>query len=123
MISYHTSPLAALGGKHSGGMNVYVRELGAQLAKRGHQVDVFTRGNEFEEQQIGNGARLISLRAGLRKEIEKSKLAAYIPEFMEQVINFANREKYDLIHAHYWMSGLVGLDLKAKWGVPMVMMF
>ena len=123
MLSYHTSPLAALGGKHSGGMNVYVRELGAQLAKRGHQVDVFTRGNDFMEQQIGGGARLISLPAGTRQEIEKSKLPAHIPEFTEQVINLANHERYDLIHAHYWMSGLVGLELKANWGVPMVMMF
>jgi len=27
MLSYHTCPLAILGGKDTGGMNVYVREL------------------------------------------------------------------------------------------------
>lgn len=125
MLSYHTSPLAVLGGKHSGGMNVYVRELSAQLAKRGHSVHIFTRGNEYGEQEVGEGARLISLPAGPNTEIEKNKLAAFIPEFADQISSFAakNNLKYDLIHAHYWMSGLVGLELKVKWGIPMVMMF
>jgi D-inositol-3-phosphate glycosyltransferase len=125
MISYHTSPLAPLGGKHSGGMNVYVRELSAQVAKRGHRVDIFTRGTENGEQEIGSGARLVTLPAGSRVDVEKNKLAAYIPEFAVQVTSFAtkNNLEYDLIHAHYWMSGLVGLELKAKWGIPIVMMF
>jgi D-inositol-3-phosphate glycosyltransferase len=125
MISYHTSPLAPLGGKHSGGMNVYVRELSAQLAKRGHRVDIFTRGTENGEQEIGSGARLVTLPAGSRVDVEKNKLAAFIPEFAVQVTSFAtkNNLEYDLIHAHYWMSGLVGLELKAKWGIPIVMMF
>jgi D-inositol-3-phosphate glycosyltransferase len=125
MLSYHTSPLAALGGKHSGGMNVYVREVSAQLGKRGHHVDIFTRGTEYGEQDIGSGARLVTLPAGPRVDVEKNKLAAFIPEFAEQISSFAAGKnlKYDLIHAHYWMSGLVGLQLKAKWEIPMVMMF
>lgn len=125
MISYHTSPLAALGGKHSGGMNVYVRELSAQLAKRGHRVDVFTRVVKEEQQEIAAGARLISLPAGPKRDVEKNELAAFIPEFAERAKDFAarNNVKYDLIHAHYWMSGLVGALLKEAWSVPMLMMF
>ena len=125
MLSYHTSPLAALGGKHSGGMNVYVRELAAQLAKRGHRVDIFTRGMKDEEQAIVQGARLITLAAGPHREVEKNELATFIPEFAQRVLEFAQRAQlnYDLINAHYWMSGLVGEHLKAAWSVPLVVMF
>jgi D-inositol-3-phosphate glycosyltransferase len=124
MLSYHTSLLAALGGKHSGGMNVYVRELSVRLVKRGHRVDIFTRGIEYGD-EIVQGARLITLPAGPRADMEKNQLADFIPEFAGQVIAFAAKEnsRYDLIHAHYWMSGLVGQELKTKWGIPMVMMF
>lgn len=125
MLSYHTSPLAALGGKHSGGMNVYVRELAAQLAKRGHRVDIFTRGMKDEEQAIVQGARLITLAAGPHREVENNELATFIPEFAQRVLEFAQRAQlnYDLINAHYWMSGLVGEHLKAAWSVPLVVMF
>ncbi|MCW5875891.1 MAG: glycosyltransferase [Anaerolineales bacterium] len=125
MLSYHTSPLAALGGKHSGGMNVYVRELSAQLARLGHEVDVFTRGTTFAEQAIAPGARLLSLPAGPSREVEKNQLTVYIPEFVENLLAFAREhgQGYDLVHAHYWMSGLVGAELKAAWGVPMALMF
>jgi D-inositol-3-phosphate glycosyltransferase len=125
MLSYHTSPLAALGGKHSGGMNVYVRELSAHLATLGHQVDVFTRGTAFAEEAIANGARLITLPAGPALPQTKHELQAHIPEFAQQVKSFAQRESldYDLVHAHYWMSGLIGAELKRAWGVPMLLMF
>ncbi|MEN6392605.1 MAG: hypothetical protein ABFD53_02195, partial [Anaerolineaceae bacterium] len=38
MLSYHTCPLATLGGKDTGGMNVYVRDLTIQLGAMGVQV-------------------------------------------------------------------------------------
>jgi len=125
MLSYHTSPLAALGGKHSGGMNVYVRELSTNLAQLGHQVDIFTRGAQFNQQSLNAGARLLSLPAGPPRQIEKSLLAGHIPQFVGGVLDFANTHKlhYDLIHAHYWMSGLAAARLKEAWSVPMVLMF
>ncbi|MEX1247674.1 MAG: glycosyltransferase [Anaerolineales bacterium] len=125
MLSYHTSPLAALGGKHSGGMNVYVRELSAQLARIGHRVDIFTRGVAASEEVTAPGVRLISLPAGPRREVPKNELAAYIPEFAAAVLSFQQAEgiEYELIHAHYWMSGLVGARLKAAWKIPMLLMF
>jgi D-inositol-3-phosphate glycosyltransferase len=125
MLSYHTSPLAALGGKHSGGMNVYVRELGAQLAKRGHHVDVFTRGVADGVEAMAEGARLVTLAAGPNREVAKNELATFIPEFAKRVREFAQRERltYELIHAHYWMSGMAGASLKSEWKIPMVVMF
>ncbi|MEX2160637.1 MAG: glycosyltransferase [Anaerolineales bacterium] len=124
MLSYHTSPLAALGGKHSGGMNVYVRELGVGLGKLGHRVDIFTRGARYEEADVAAGVRLVTLPAGPGAEPAKIELAAYIPEFAEAMLEYQREgPSYDLIHAHYWMSGLVGAQLKSAWKVPMVLMF
>jgi D-inositol-3-phosphate glycosyltransferase len=125
MLSYHTSPFATLGGKHSGGMNVYVRELSRQLAARGHSVDIFTRGTKLHEEAIAPGARLVSVPAGPAQQIAKNELAAYIGEFADGVAEWAqaNGIDYDIIHAHYWMSGLAGKRLKAAWGTPMVLMF
>jgi D-inositol-3-phosphate glycosyltransferase len=123
MLSYHTSPLAPLGGKKSGGMNVYVRELSRELAAMGHGVDVFTRGSE-SPQDLG-GARLISLPAGPAGYLSTSELAAYLPEFILALRNFAESQAihYDVIHAHYWMSGVIGMHLKQGWRTPMVLMF
>jgi len=125
MLSTHTSPLAALGGKHSGGMNVYVRELSTELARLGHQVDIFTRAAQPEQQILEKGARLISLPAGPRRELALNELPTHLPEFAQNISDFARVEglRYDVIHAHYWMSGLVGAQLKAAWSVPMLLMF
>lgn len=125
ILSYHTSPLALLGGKHSGGMNVYVRELSRELGGLGHQVDVFTRASAAAIEPIAAGARLISLSAGPARELPLNELPAHIPEFAQAAADFALGEgvNYDVIHAHYWMSGLVGAQLKQAWSAPMVLMF
>ncbi len=125
MLSYHTSPLAALGGKHSGGMNVYVRELSRELAGLSHQVDVFTRAPAAMIEPIAPGVRLISLPAGPAHKLSLTELAVYIPAFAQAVTDFASGEgvNYDVIHAHYWMSGLVGARVKQAWSAPMVLMF
>jgi D-inositol-3-phosphate glycosyltransferase len=105
-------------------MNVYVRELSAHLAKRGHRVDVFTRGIKNEE-TIASGANLLTLPAGQLEKIEKNQMPTFIPEFAEDIKAYAEKDQveYDVIHANYWMSGLAGIQLKASWMVPMVTMF
>jgi D-inositol-3-phosphate glycosyltransferase len=125
MISYHTSPLAPLGGKHSGGMNVYVRELSAELGRQGHHVDIFTRGVDSSAQEIAPGVRLITISAGAAHELEIRELPQHIDEFAQRILNFANTQglNFDLIHAHYWMSGLAGKKLREAWGTPMLLMF
>lgn len=125
MISYHTSPLAPLGGKHSGGMNVYVRELSAELARQGHEVDIFTRGSQPAEQAIGAGVRLMTIAAGPAQEFGIRELPNHIDQFAQSILEYAKTRglTFDLIHAHYWMSGLAGKQLKEAWGVPMVLMF
>ncbi len=124
MLTYHASPLASLGSAKSGGMNVYVGELSRSLAARGHLVDVYTRGPQ-DVQPLGDGARVISLPAGPLDDAPVHELAAYLPEFESGLRSFVQKEglQYDMLHAHYWLSGLVGMHLKKKWYTPLVLMF
>src|SRR5512134_1854186 len=114
MISYHTCPLATLGGKDTGGMNVYVRELTRQLGQLGVHVDVFTRSQDEHVPHVlhdlGYGNRVVHVPAGPEEPRSKEELAGYIPAFVQGVRDFAAHKglKYDLIHSHYWMSGVAG---------------
>jgi D-inositol-3-phosphate glycosyltransferase len=129
MLSYHTCPLAILGGKDTGGMNVYVREITRQLGEMGIKVDVFTRSQDEHVPHVlhdlGYGNRIVHILAGPEIPLPKQDLASYLPEFVEGIINFASTKdiRYDLIHAHYWMSGIAGLELKAAWNLPLIHMF
>jgi D-inositol-3-phosphate glycosyltransferase len=132
MISMHTCPLACpealLGGRETGGMNVYVRELSRELGRRGKSVDVFTRFQDVHTDQVqslGYDARVIHLPAGPLAPYDKNKLVNHVDEFAAGIEAFARREgtRYDLVHGHYWLSGLVGHELQQVWGVPLVQMF
>lgn len=130
MLSVHTCPLAMLGGKKTGGMNVYVRDFSRELGRLGVQVDVFTRSQDdcvpMVMHDLGFGARVIHIPAGPEAPIPLAEVGEYLDEFVDGVLAFANAEglHYDLIHSHYWMSGLVAQKLKAIWGgTPIVQMF
>ncbi|HEX8990736.1 MAG TPA: glycosyltransferase [Anaerolineales bacterium] len=130
MLSYHTCPLATLGGKDTGGMNVYVRDLTRELGRLGIHVDVFTRSQDEHVPHVlhdlGYGNRVVHVPAGPEQPVEKSNLAAYVPEFVEGVKAFAVEKgiHYDVIHSHYWMSGLAAIALSEAWGgVPVIQMF
>jgi len=130
MISYHTCPLATLGGKDTGGMNVYVRELTRQLGKMGIHVDVFTRSQDDHVphvlHELGYGNRVVHVPAGPEHPVPKEELASYIPQFVQGVKYFACEKgiKYDVIHSHYWMSGVAAESLSEAWGgTPIVHMF
>jgi D-inositol-3-phosphate glycosyltransferase len=129
MLSYHTCPLATLGGKDTGGMNVYVRELTRYLGQRGVQVDVFTRSQDEHVPHVlhdlGYGNRVVHVPAGPETPMGKYEMSSYLPQFVQGICDFAKSKglQYDLIHSHYWMSGIAGLDLKTAWNVPVVHMF
>ncbi|MDY6868495.1 MAG: glycosyltransferase [Chloroflexota bacterium] len=129
MISYHTCPLAVLGGKHTGGMNVYVRELTRFLGRVGVHVDVFTRSQDEHVPQVSHDLgyfnRVVHIPAGPETVLPKEQLAQYMSELANGILDFAARKSinYDLIHAHYWMSGVAGASLKEAWQVPMLQMF
>lgn len=128
MLSVHTCPLAALGGKESGGMNVYVRDLSRELGRRGFQVDVFTRSQNPKLPQIGElgpNARVIHLKAGPEAPYDKNLVYAHRLEFVRNLKKFAERENiaYHLIHSHYWLSGTIALQLQSEWQAPIIHMF
>jgi D-inositol-3-phosphate glycosyltransferase len=129
MLSYHTCPLAVLGGKDTGGMNVYVRELTRQLGRIGVHVDVFTRSQDEHVPHVlhdlGFGNRVVHVPAGPEVPLPKEELTDYIDQFVGGIRDFAASKglTYDLIHSHYWMSGLAAEALKAEWHIPMIQMF
>jgi len=129
MLSYHTCPLATLGGKDTGGMNVYVREITRHLGAMGVHVDVFTRSQDEHVPHVlhdlGYGNRVVHIPAGPEHPLPKNVLASYLPEFANGVRDFASSKgiQYDLIHSHYWMSGVAGLELRTYWHTPVVQMF
>src|SRR6266550_544759 len=128
MVSVHACPLAKLGGRDSGGMNVYVRELARDLGKRGIEVDVFTRWREKDDpriQQIGANARVIHIPSGPIGYWPKMAVYEHLDEFTSQLLEYVEREgrTYDMVHAHYWLSAKVARTLEQRWNVPVVQMF
>lgn len=124
VIAYHCSPLAEPGAGDAGGMTVYVRALAAALAKRGVATDVFTRATSDLGRmvQVGEGVRVISIQAGPAEFLDKDSLLPYIDEFVAGISAFSTsqRARYDVVHSHYWQSGLAGMQLAPRWSVPLV---
>jgi D-inositol-3-phosphate glycosyltransferase len=129
MISVHTCPLATLGGKETGGMNVYVRDLSREFSRRGIHVDVFTRSQNPDipriSSRLGDRGRVIHIPAGPEAPYDKNKVYDHLPEFTEAVMRFAEQERlsYDVLYSHYWLSGWVARELRERWGTPIVQMF
>jgi D-inositol-3-phosphate glycosyltransferase len=129
MISYHTCPLATLGGKDTGGMNVYVRDLTRQLGAMGVQVDVYTRSQDEHVPHVlhdlGYGNRIVHIAAGPEVPLPREILYSHLPEFVRGISEFAQVKgfKYDLIHSHYWLSGIAARQMKQDWKIPVVHMF
>jgi len=128
MISVHSCPLGKLGSKDTGGMNVYIKELAYALGQRGHIVDIYTRAHDTEHQsviELANNIRLIHLGIGNDDDIPKLAIYTYLQDYMCGVENFrkARDIDYDIIHSHYWLSGLIGKQLKSWWHIPHLCMF
>jgi len=128
LLSVHSCPLGKLGGKNTGGMNVYIRELARELGRRGHLVDIYTRAHGSIHDRIievGPNARIIHLKAGKDEEIEKLAIYPHLADFASDLENFRKScgLTYDLIHSHYWLSGWAGTWIQRWWGVPHITMF
>lgn len=129
MLSVHTSPLAPMGGKKTGGMNVYIRELAQELGSRGIQVDIFTRRSSADEPKIDNGigdnVRVIYLQAGPLQSMSPDDIYPYLSEFTARMMAFMTLQglRYDIVYSHYWLSGWVAQKLKEASGTPFVQMF
>jgi D-inositol-3-phosphate glycosyltransferase len=127
MFSVHSCPLAALGGRDTGGMNVYVRELSRHLGQRDIAVDVYTRRQDPclpTVVEFAPGARVIHLNAGPAAPYMKHRVWHHLPGFVEEVQEFItrNRLRYEVLHSHYWLSGWVALQLRQSLRAPVVHM-
>lgn len=129
MLSVHTSPLDSPGRtKDAGGMNVYIRELANELGQHNINVDIFTRWTSEAAPRIvrlNRHVRVIHIQAGPRAPLHKNELYHYLPSFVQQIEEFRQSEatQYDLLHSHYWLSGVAGMRLAQRWDVPHVTMF
>lgn len=128
MLAVHSSPLARIGGPSAGGMNVYVRELARELARRGARVDIFTRRESADCPAVtvmDPGVNLIALPCGPFGDVDKNSLLPSVPAFAASIDRWVrnNHRTYDLIHAHYWLSGVAGDMLRCRWDVPLLMTF
>lgn len=126
LISEHASPLAALGGTDSGGQNVYVAQVARHLARRGYHVDVFTRRDAADLPgvvDLARGVQVIHVDAGPPRKLRKEELLPLMPEFTAVVERHARAGGYDLVHANFFMSGLVAAELKRGLGLPFAVTF
>lgn len=129
MLSVHTSPLDMPGRtKDAGGMNVYIQQLARELGQSHIHVDIFTRRTDPSTPSIihlSPRARVIAIDAGPAQFISKDELYPYLSAFAQHVDDFRRRadQRYDALHSHYWLSGVVAMELAQRWHVPHITMF
>jgi D-inositol-3-phosphate glycosyltransferase len=131
MVSEHASPLTAVGGVDAGGQNVHVEALSRALSRAGHQVTVYTRRDDPDSPdrvQVADGVVVEHLPAGPPKPVAKDELLPYMGELGAGLAARFAADRPDIVHAHFWMSGLAAL-LAARdtgpdgGGIPVVQTF
>ena len=126
VLSVHTSPLAQPGTGDAGGMNVYVLQTALHLARRGVEVEIFTRATSSADPAvvpIAPGVLVRNIVAGPFEGLDKYDLPTQLCAFTAGVLRAeANHEPgyYDIVHSHYWLSGQVGWLARDRWAVPLV---
>ena len=127
VVSVHGCPDAQPGTRDAGGMNVYIRKVAQELSDRGVFVDVFSRNHDAEVPttvQLAERARVVHVDAGDPSD-DKAELSRHLPDFVLAVLDYAREHglTYDVVHSHYWLSGLATTLLARRWGIPHVTTF
>lgn len=123
MVSEHASPLAAIGGVDAGGQNVHVASLAQAIAAQGHQVRVYTRRDDpglAERVPLGEGVTVVHVPAGPAEPVAKDGLLPYVPEFGRWLAADLAADPPDIVHSHFWMSGLAALGAARDLDLPIV---
>ena len=126
VLSVHTSPLAQPGTGDAGGMNVYVLQSALQMARRGVEVEIFTRATSSADPptvKVAPGVLVRNVVAGPFEGLDKYDLPTQLCAFAAGVLRAeATHEPgyYDIVHSHYWLSGQVGWLARDRWAVPLV---
>jgi D-inositol-3-phosphate glycosyltransferase len=126
VLAVHTSPLAQPGTGDAGGMNVYVLQSALQMARRGVEVEIFTRATSSADPPVvpvASGVLVRNVVAGPFEGLDKYDLPTQLCAFTAGVLRAeATHEPgyYDIVHSHYWLSGQVGWLARDRWAVPLV---
>jgi glycosyltransferase involved in cell wall biosynthesis len=126
LVSEHASPLAAIGGVDAGGQNVHVAALAAGLAQRGHEVTVHTRRDDDalpERVVTQDGYEVAHVPAGPPRELPKDELLPHMTEFARVLRAQWSTVPPDVVHAHFWMSGLAAVEAAADLPTPVLQTF
>jgi len=126
VLAVHTSPLAQPGTGDAGGMNVYVLQTALHLAKRGIEVEIFTRATASADPpvvRVAPGVLVRNVVAGPFEGLDKYDLPTQLCAFAAGVLRAEAAHEpgyYDIVHSHYWLSGQVGWLARDRWAVPLV---
>lgn len=127
MVSEHASPLAALGGQDAGGQNVHVAQLATALARRGHEVRVYTRRDSLDlpDEVVADGVTVEHVPAGPPVVLPKDELLPFMGEFGRWMARRWRDGPFvpDVIHAHFWMSGVATTVALRERRIPMLVTF
>jgi D-inositol-3-phosphate glycosyltransferase len=127
VLSYHTSPLDQPGTGDGGGMNVYVRELSIALARLGHEVDIYTRRDDPDQDTVvavEPGLRVHHVTAGPTRTLERAEQPDHLAAFTAGVRRaLSTGQLPDALHANYWLSGAAGHELKHEFALPLITTF
>ncbi len=128
MISEHASPLALLGSVDAGGQNQHVSELACALAQDGHEVRVYTRRDDPalpDEVPMREAVTVEHVPAGPAQRLPKDALLPYMGAFGEYLLGRWRDGPWtpDVVHAHFWMSGLAALTARSRFPVPVVVTY
>jgi glycosyltransferase involved in cell wall biosynthesis len=126
MVSEHASPLAAVGGVDAGGQNLHVAELAKALARMGHEVVVHTRRDTpagSRRVELAPGVVVDHVPVGPPRTLPKDDLLPYVPDFGAHLADTWCAERPDVVHAHFWMSGLAALTGARDRDIPVVQTF
>ena len=126
LVSEHASPLAVLGGVDAGGQNVHVAALACALARRGAQVVVHTRRDDPDLPRrvaLCEGVTVDHIDAGPPTAIAKDELFPHMDAFARELQRCWREDRPDLVHSHFWMSGLAALQAAREFELPVVHTF
>jgi len=126
MVSEHANPLAAVGGVDAGGQNVHVGALAGELARLGHEVTVYTRRDSRsapERVRAADGYVVEHVPAGPPEPVAKDELLPFMPAFAAHLRTRWSHELVDVVHAHFWMSGVAAVQAAEDYGIPVLQTF
>ena len=115
-LAFHTSPFSIVGKNDGGGMSVYVQQISKYLSEN-HNVTVVTgeKADSFTDKNL----EFISLDI-FESELNVEDKEIYLQEFKNKLVDSLDLNSFDVIHAHYWLSGLVAKEISNELNIPFI---